>query len=141
VSDGQELNSDDVAEILRILDESDVAELELETARFTLRFRRDSGADPHVVASSHASMVESSSALLDVRAPMVGTFYRAPAPGEPPLVEVGDDVDTETTVCIIEVMKLMNSTVAGVRGTIVEVCVENASPVQYGEVLFRVRPT
>ena len=71
---------------------------------------------------------------------MVGTVYRAVAPGEPPFVEVGSAVEEETTVCIIEVMKLMSSIAAGVSGTIVEVCFDNATPVQYGDLLFRVRP-
>ena len=71
---------------------------------------------------------------------MVGTFYRAIAPGEPPFVEVGSLVEEETTVCIIEVMKLMSSVAAGVRGTVAEICFDNATPVQYGDVLFRVQP-
>ena len=71
---------------------------------------------------------------------MVGMFYRAPAPGEPPFVEVGSTVEEGTQVGVLEVMKLMNAVAAGVRGTIAEVCVENAVAVQYGDVLFRVRP-
>jgi len=77
--------------------------------------------------------------LVDVVAPGVGTFYRAPAPGDPPFVDVGTAVEEATQVCILEVMKLMNAVVAGVRGTIAEVCIENGAAVQYGDVLFRVR--
>jgi acetyl-CoA carboxylase biotin carboxyl carrier protein len=72
---------------------------------------------------------------------MLGTFYRAPAPGEPPFVDVGARVEPDTIVCIIEVMKMMNSVPAGVVGTIAEVHVENAQPVEYGQPLFRVEPT
>ena len=71
---------------------------------------------------------------------MLGTFYRAEAPGAAPFVEVGATVGPETTVCIIEVMKMMNSVPAGVSGTIVEICSENGHLVEYGEPLFRVTP-
>ena len=72
---------------------------------------------------------------------MVGTFYRAAAPGEAPFVEVGRPVEEQTQVCIIEVMKLMSSVVAGARGTVAEICRENGETVEYGDVLFRISPT
>ena len=71
-----------------------------------------------------------------VRSPMVGTFYRSPEPGKPPFVEPGSHVEPDTTVCIIEVMKLMNSIPAGTRGVVQEILVENAEAVEYGEVLM-----
>ncbi len=71
---------------------------------------------------------------------MVGTFYRAPAPDADPYVQVGDRVSSGQTLCILEAMKLMNELEAEVSGTIKEVCVENAEPVEYGQVLFRVLP-
>jgi acetyl-CoA carboxylase biotin carboxyl carrier protein len=80
------------------------------------------------------------SALLEVTSPMVGTFYRAPAPDAPPYVEVGDRVSKGQTVCILEAMKLMNELECEVSGTIREICVENADPVEYGQVLFRIEP-
>jgi len=73
--------------------------------------------------------------LVVVRAPMLGTFYRAPSPGEPPFVEVGDRVGTDDTVCLVEVMKLFNSVKAGVDGTVVKIAVENGSMVEHGQVL------
>ena len=75
-----------------------------------------------------------------IASPMLGTFYRAPAPGAAPFVEVGSTVEPDTLVCIIEVMKMMNSVHAGVSGTIVEICVENGQLVEYGAPLFRVEP-
>jgi acetyl-CoA carboxylase biotin carboxyl carrier protein len=72
---------------------------------------------------------------------MVGTFYRAPAPDAPPYVEEGGKISVGDTLCIIEAMKLMNELEAEVKGTIVEICAENAQPVEYGQVLFRVRPS
>jgi acetyl-CoA carboxylase biotin carboxyl carrier protein len=75
-----------------------------------------------------------------VKAPMVGTFYRSPSPDAKPFVEVGQAVKEGDTICIIEAMKLMNELEAEVEGTIREICVENAEPVEYGQVLFRVEP-
>jgi acetyl-CoA carboxylase biotin carboxyl carrier protein len=75
-----------------------------------------------------------------VRAPMVGTFYRAPAPDKPPFVEVGQEVEPDSTVCIIEVMKLMNSIAAGTRGVVREILVANGAGVEYGEALLVVEP-
>ena len=71
---------------------------------------------------------------------MLGTFYRAEAPGAEPFVDVGTEVDADTIVCLIEVMKMMNSIPAGMAGTIVEVCADNAALVEYGQPLFRVEP-
>jgi len=75
-----------------------------------------------------------------VRAPMVGTFYRAPAPGAAPFVEPGARVEPDTIVCIIEVMKLMNSIPAGVSGVVTQVLAENAQPVEYGQPLLAIDP-
>ena len=130
---GPELTPEDVKEILRLVDESGLDELELETERFTVRFRRGGNSAP----SQDASLAPG---LLDVTAPSPGTFYRSPAPGEPPYVDVGSVVEPETQVCILEVMKLMNPVHAGVAGRVVEVCSDNGRPVQYGDVLFRIDP-
>jgi len=78
--------------------------------------------------------------LIDVTCPMVGTFYRSPAPDAPPYVEVGSKVAKADTLCIIEAMKLMNELESEVAGTIAEVCVQNADPVEYGQVLYRISP-
>jgi len=139
VSEGPELTPEDVKEILRLADEAGFEELELETPRFTVRFRR--GEEAAAPVERRDEPVEAADGLLEVTAPMVGIFYRSPAPGEPPFVEVGSRVDEHTTVCILEVMKLMSSVPAGVSGSIAEVCVENATPVEYGDLLFRVRPS
>jgi acetyl-CoA carboxylase biotin carboxyl carrier protein len=75
-----------------------------------------------------------------VKSPMVGTFYRAPAPDQPPFVEVGARVQADTIVCIIEVMKLMNSVAAGVAGTVTHVLAQNAQPVEAGQPVIAIRP-
>jgi biotin carboxyl carrier protein len=140
VSDGPELTPDDVKEILRLVDESRFDEFELETPRFSVRFSRKSavaevgGSAPAVPAPVPAGD------LVEVTSPMVGTVYRAAAPGEPPFVEIGTPVEAGAQLCIIEVMKLMNAVTAGVRGTVAEICIDNGTAVQYGDVLFRIRP-
>ena len=78
--------------------------------------------------------------LIEVRSPMVGTYYSAPSPETDPYVSVGDRIDHDTPVCIIEAMKVMNEIKAECSGTIAEVCVQNAQPVEYGQVILRVRP-
>ncbi len=84
---------------------------------------------------------DSDTGLAEVTSPMVGTFYRAPAPDAPPYVETGDRVEKGQTVCILEAMKLMNELEAEVSGTIREICVDNSEPVEFGQVLFRIDPT
>lgn len=80
------------------------------------------------------------SKLVEVSSPMVGTFYRAPSPGAPPFVEVGDRVKIGQTLCILEAMKLMNELECEVSGVIKEICVENAQPVEFGHRLFLIDP-
>jgi acetyl-CoA carboxylase biotin carboxyl carrier protein len=142
------LSDEDVREILRIIAESPVEELRLETEGFSLYVRRGAGGgaasearEPAADrAAPPADARESRDGTVAVEAPMLGTFYRAPGPGEDPFVEVGSAVDPDSTVCIIEVMKMMNSVTAGVAGTVVEVAAENGKLVEYGEPLFYVRP-
>jgi acetyl-CoA carboxylase biotin carboxyl carrier protein len=130
------LDDDDVREILRLIDESDLAELRVETDGLSLYVRRG-GAMPDAEPPVFEPREEG---LHPIVAPMLGVFYRAPAPGAPPFVEVGAHVEETTVVCLIEVMKMMNAVPAGVAGTVVEVCAANAEAVEYGETLFRVEP-
>lgn len=78
--------------------------------------------------------------LHEVRSPIVGTFYRAPAPDAEPFVQVGSHVTPGTTLCIIEAMKLMNEIQSDVAGTVVKICVENGQPVEYNQLLFLIEP-
>ena len=80
------------------------------------------------------------SIYIEITSPMVGTFYSAPSPDSPPYVTVGQDVSEDTVVCLMEAMKVMNEIKAEVRGVIAEVVAENGKPVQYGQVLFRLKP-
>ena len=130
------LDDDDVREILRLIDESDVAELRVETDGLSLHVRRG-GAAPEAEPPVEEPAPEG---LHPIVAPMLGVFYRASAPGATPFVDVGTKVEATTVVCLIEVMKMMNAVKAGVAGTVVEVCAGNAELVEYGEALFRVDP-
>jgi acetyl-CoA carboxylase biotin carboxyl carrier protein len=99
---------------------------------------------PAAASGAHASVgdasVTSDPGLLEIRAPMLGRFFRASSPSEPAYVEVGSKIRPEDTVCMIEVMKLFNTVPAGVTGTIAEILVENGAMVEHDAVLFRVRP-
>ena len=140
------LSDEDVRQILRLIDESKLDELRIETEGFKLHVLRGGRAAPpeapaeRAPEASAAASAAASDGARTIEAPMLGTFYRAEAPGATPFVDVGTDVEPGTVVCLIEVMKMMNSIQAGVAGKIVEVCAENAQLVQYGDPLFRVEP-
>jgi acetyl-CoA carboxylase biotin carboxyl carrier protein len=151
------LSDEDVREILRLIDESDLDELHIETENFVLHVSKGAGGDgasrAPLVGAREASPTRSperpeqterpepQDGALTIDSPMLGTFYRAERPGAEPFVDVGTEVEPDTIVCIIEVMKMMNSVPAGVAGTIAEVCCENAALVEYGQPLFRVKPS
>jgi acetyl-CoA carboxylase biotin carboxyl carrier protein len=160
------LDAKDVEEIIRLLDASPYDDLRLETSDFTLVVSRSgSGSAPAggqggpsdragAAAQVPPTLVEttapesrsgtgstatSAHGLVEIRSPHLGTFYRAPKPGADPFVEVGSAVDEQTVVAIVEVMKLMNTVPAGVKGEIVEILGVNGELVEYDEVLFKVR--
>ena len=133
------LDDDDVREILRLIDESELDELRVESEGFSLHVVRGhatvAGPDP-----DPAEPTANTDGVVTIESPMLGTFYRAEAPGAAPFVDVGTRVAAGSTVCLIEVMKMMSSIAAGVAGTIVEVCADNAQLVEHGQPLFRVKP-
>lgn len=148
------LTAKDVAEIMRLLEQSSFNSLSIEIDGVKLNLQRGSAAPIQqavLSAPSTESLQPVQSApprakppsepgLSEVASPLLGIFYRAPKPGEPPFVEVGSKVEEDTVVGIIEVMKLMNSVCAGVKGEVVEILVDNAALVEYDEILLRLRP-
>jgi acetyl-CoA carboxylase biotin carboxyl carrier protein len=113
---------------------------------FEAHHRFPSGSMPHHPPLTSAAPQELPSSKEETKAPgkyitspMVGTFYSSPSPEDPIFVKVGDKVDENTVVCIIEAMKVMNEVKAGISGVLVEICVENAHPVEFGTKLFRVQ--
>jgi acetyl-CoA carboxylase biotin carboxyl carrier protein len=141
------LSDDDVREILRIIDSSPLNEIRVQTNGFSLHVVKDGTPpepEPSEAPAARTPPVReaplAAARLVTIAAPMLGMFYAADGPAERPFVEVGDRVEPDTTVCIIEVMKMMNSVPAGVSGTVVEVCAENADLVEEGAPLFVVDP-
>ena len=155
------LTNDEVLQILKLIDESDYDEVRLEIGDFKIHVskRGASGGDQAVEVAASASppvtaaVAEKPAAvpkgaspehvqegLIAIRAPMLGTFFRAPAPGEKPFVEVGGEVEAADTVCLLEVMKLFNSVKAGICGTVAGVHVENGAMVEYDQVLITIKP-
>ncbi|HTR47931.1 MAG TPA: acetyl-CoA carboxylase biotin carboxyl carrier protein [Verrucomicrobiae bacterium] len=152
------LTAKDVAEIMRLLEESSFDSLSLEMQGVKINLQRGSAvpirhaaapavapqaapeAPPARSAAQKKATPPSEPGLVEVACPLLGIFYRAPKPGEPPFVEVGSKVSEDTVIGIIEVMKLMNSVHAGVKGEVAEILAENAALVEYGEILLRVRP-
>ena len=138
-------------EIIRVVQESGIGEVTIEEGEMRVTVRRtDERADASVVAAPvpTAPVHEEpdgvteplSNDVIRVESPMVGTFYRAPQPGAAPFVEEGDTVESGQTLCVLEAMKLMNEVKAESEGIIRRVCVENAAPVQYGDLLFELEP-
>jgi acetyl-CoA carboxylase biotin carboxyl carrier protein len=133
------LTDDDVREILRLIDDAELSELRIETEGLSLHVVR-AGSEPAQSEPEAPGAPRADDGGMTIESPMLGVFYRAPSPGAPPFVDVGTRVEADTIVCLIEVMKMMNSVAAGVAGTIAEIHVENAEAVEYGQPLFRIEP-
>ena len=154
----------EIKTIIDLMTRNHLSEFELEREGFKIRLKRDLEGRPVVMTSPVMPMLQSSLApqvavhgaplasqavapapaalaadLVDIKSPMVGTFYRTPAPDAPMYIQVGQEVNEETVVCIIEAMKVMNEIKADVKGTVVEILVENARPVEFNTPLFRVK--
>lgn len=151
-----------LTELMRLMDENDLAELEVESGEFKVRLKKraahgglemggalgmvppglaPTGVGP--VPAGHPPVGVPAAAaedLIEITSPMVGTFYRSPAPEADPYVRVGDTVHEDSVICIIEAMKVMNEIKAEAEGTIAEVKVENGETVEFGQVLFTLRP-
>ena len=144
---------EDIKTLIDLMNQNALIELEVEEKGRKVRLVKEGSARREVVAvpaQMSAVVAEPSKAppsapeeaganFAEIAAPMVGTFYRAPSPDSDPFVDVGMPVTEETTVCIIEAMKVMNEIHAEMAGTVLEILVENGHPVEYGQPLFRVR--
>ncbi len=140
-----EMSIDEIRELILILDQTSIAELELQRDDCKLNLRKsvsarqdkmETGSSSGNFTSQEENTPTVSENTAEVVAPMVGTFYEAPAPDAPPFVKLGDHVVAGQTLCILEAMKLMNEIKAEFDGTIVDILVENAEPVEYGQKLF-----
>jgi acetyl-CoA carboxylase biotin carboxyl carrier protein len=156
---------DKLREIIRIFEQSELSEIEIEEDGKRMRFKkpdpRTYSTAPIAITAQHLEpaaqiiapdkssaaapkspepVVEEEERLPTIDSPMVGVFYASPAPNEPPFVRPGDSVTEHQTVCIVEAMKLMNEVAAKFNAVIVKILVENGEPVEYGQPLFTVRP-
>lgn len=151
----------DIKAIIDLMRKNAVTEFELEKQDFKIRLRRGPNGGgsavayddppalgyappPAVPAAAPAATPPTpvpASNELEIKSPMIGTFYRAPSPESAPYVEVGTEVSPETVVCIIEAMKVMNEIKAEAKGVITQVMLENAKPVEFGQALFKIRPS
>ena len=150
----------DIKAIIDLMRKNSVSEFELEKQDFKIRLKRGSNGSsistnveevPNVTYMQPQLAVANSVPLpgqslaaapkeLEIKSPMIGTFYRAPSPESAPYIEVGAEVNPDTVVCIIEAMKVMNEIKAEAKGVITQVLVENAKPVEFGQPLFKIRP-
>jgi acetyl-CoA carboxylase biotin carboxyl carrier protein len=145
----------DIKAIIDLMRKNDLSVFEMEKDGFRLKLQKGSGELPvftqpaaaapaaatsaSAAAETASAAAEKSSALKDIVSPMVGTFYRANSPDSPPFADIGKEVSEESVVCIIEAMKVMNEIKAETKGVIAEIVAENGKPVQFGQVLFRVK--
>jgi acetyl-CoA carboxylase biotin carboxyl carrier protein len=155
---GGKIDFDEVRKVIALLEEKNLSALELEVEGFKIKVSRSATAPapaplsvreagaPGPSAAGEASLPapapapELDKTLQLITSPMVGTFYRAPDPTASPFVDIGDVVKKGQTLCIVEAMKLMNEIESDVDGTVVEIFVENAKPVEFGQKLFAVKP-
>ena len=151
----------DIKAIIDLMRKNSVSEFELEKQDFKIRLKRGTnGTGPPAVSYDEAQLVPYQQIPpivggqmpvaapqqliineVEIKSPMIGTFYRSPSPESTPYVEVGTEVNPDTVVCIIEAMKVMNEIKAEAKGVITQVMVENAKPVEFGQPLFKIRPS
>ncbi|KPJ61424.1 MAG: hypothetical protein AMJ46_01690 [Latescibacteria bacterium DG_63] len=149
-----------IRELIRLLEESGIEEIEVSSWGQRVRVSKSGNScypqsgsvvpvakegerapGPHTLTETRAdSQEETRGDLLEIKSPMVGTFYRAPSPGAEPFVETDSRIEVGQTVCIIEAMKLMNEIQSEVTGRVARILIENAQPVEYGQTLFLVEP-
>lgn len=149
-----------IKKFIQLMKGNQLTEFELEEEGFRISIKRHDGSEPQVmlsaghgpvmmahpasapqaVAAPAAEAKVEKSNLTEIKSPIVGTFYRAPAPDAEPFVTVGQQIDKETVVCIVEAMKVMNEIKAEVRGVVKKILIENATPVQFGQPLFLIEP-
>ena len=154
----------DIKAIIDLMRKNNISEFELERQEFKIKLKRAAGVQPAAeepgyypvapaapaplplsapagAAAAATTAAPAGPPGLEIESPMIGTFYRAPSPESQTYVEVGSEVNPETIVCLIEAMKVMNEIKAEMKGVVTHILVENAKPVEFGQPLFRIRPT
>ena len=156
-----DIDIEQVKELVQLMVDNELSELDVSEGESKIKLRRGASGEvvmttpamqsgqvmpvavtamaPATTAVPEAAPAEPEQSLTEIKSPMVGTFYAAESPDVGPFVSVGDNIVPDTVICVVEAMKVMNEIKAECAGQIVEVCVENAQPVEYGQVLFRVK--
>jgi len=154
---GGRIDFEEIRKVIALLEEKNLSVLELEVEGFKIKITRSvpAASSPHAGLQAAAPgpsatretsvpaqvpAKEADATLQMVTSPMVGTFYRAPDPTAPPFVDIGDTVKKGQTLCIVEAMKLMNEIESDLDGTVADILVENAKPVEFGQKLFAIKP-
>jgi acetyl-CoA carboxylase biotin carboxyl carrier protein len=155
--EGGKIDFEEIRKVIALLEEKNLSAFELEIEGFKIKLARNVAAPAaapapavpagggvplasEAITPGQAPPAEVDASLVYINSPMVGTFYRAPDPTAPPFVDVGDTVRKGQTLCIVEAMKLMNEIECDLDGAVVEILVENAKPVEFGQKLFAIKP-
>lgn len=146
------VNLKEIKEIINLMNENSLTEIEIEKEGMRIKLKKGSSelaaGAPFIIEKERVTPVEikegaaekTGAKTQEIKAPMVGTFYRAPSPEAPPFIEAGQIVEVGQVVCIIEAMKLMNEIKSEIRGKVLEVLIENAEPVEFGQPMFLIEP-
>jgi acetyl-CoA carboxylase biotin carboxyl carrier protein len=151
------MNLKEIKEIINLMEEHNLSEIEVEKGDQKIKLRKTPKTDPGIPTEQQAGMQRPQNAeaaatqehsqekkisnLIEIKAPIVGTFYRSPSPDAVSFVEVGQEIEIGQVVCIIEAMKLMNEIKSEVRGKVVDILVENADPIEFGQILLLIEPS
>lgn len=150
------MNIKEIKEMINLMNDNGLLELEIEKEGMRIRLKKTGAAaegfsGPIIVERENTpqrieikepaeTSAKTNSRAVEIKAPMVGTFYRAPSPEAPPYVEAGQIIEPGQVICIIEAMKLMNEIKSEIKGKIVEILVDNAEPVEFGQPMFLIEP-
>ena len=132
-------------EYIKFMEDNNLCELEIEEQGKRIRLKKNFDSQPTIISSALAApkkeeVIEKKSNTIEIKSPMVGTFYTAPSPGAKPFIEIGDTVKPGDVICIIEAMKLMNEIKAETSGKVVQIPAENGQPVEFGQTLLQIEP-
>ena len=143
----------EIKDMINLMNENGLTELEVEKDGVRIRLKKGSGgayekaveylpshAPQHLEKPAGPGEKQEKRNVIEIKAPMVGTFYRSPSPETSPYVNVGDSIEQGQVICIVEAMKLMNEIKSEVKGKIVEIQADNAEPVEFGQILFIIEP-
>lgn len=147
------MNLKEIKEMIALMNENNLLELEVEKEGMRIRLKKSGGgteapiiierenaAQAQLTRESAGESLKTAANSVEIKAPMVGTFYRAPSPEAPPYVEVGQVIEPGQVICIIEAMKLMNEIKSEIKGKLIEILAENAEPVEFGQPMMLIEP-